>query len=75
MPDNTTTDTLMPDLEYDCPVCGAPMEVIDRFTLPGALASVEHVKVRCIIGHWFTPPTDSLVRTDSHPHPTRVMKT
>jgi len=49
-------------LEFDCPTCGAPMEVIGHFILRGVPADVEHVKVRCIIGHWFTPPTDSLAR-------------
>lgn len=44
--------------ELDCPGCGAPMEVIDRFTLYGVPAPVEHVKVRCVVGHWYTIPTD-----------------
>ena len=52
-------------LDLDCPTCGAPMEVIDRFTLPGVPTDVEHVKVRCIVGHWFTPPTDWLPATSS----------
>lgn len=34
-------------LEHDCPRCGAPIEVIDRFTLCGVPEDVEHVKVRC----------------------------
>jgi len=46
--------------EFDCPTCGAPTEVIDRFTLWGVPADVEHIKVRCVVGHWFTLPTDSL---------------
>ena len=48
--------------ELDCPGCGVPMEIIDRFTLSGAPMPVEHVKVRCRAGHWYTMPTDSLAR-------------
>ena len=46
--------------EYDCPSCGVPMEVIDRFILNGVPTPVEHVKVRCPIGHWYTIPTEWL---------------
>ena len=54
-------------LDYACPTCGVPMEVVDRFTLAGAPAPVEHVKVRCPSGHWFTIPTEWLaqVATDA----------
>jgi hypothetical protein len=51
---------------YDCPGCGAPMEIIDRFTLFGVPAPVEHVKVRCVVGHWYTIPTDWLASADRH---------
>ena len=52
-------------LQYACPSCGVPMEVVDRFTLAGAPGPVEHVKVRCPGGHWYTVPTEDLapVRT------------
>ena len=53
--------------ELDCPGCGAPMEIIDRFTLYGVPAPVEHVKVRCVVGHWFTIPTEWLARADRAP--------
>ena len=46
--------------DHDCPSCGAPTQVIDRFTLDGVPDPVEHVKVRCVIGHWFTIPADWL---------------
>jgi hypothetical protein len=52
----------MSTFELDCPTCAAPMEVIDRFTLWGVPSDVEHVKVRCVVGHWFTLPTDSLAQ-------------
>ena len=29
----------------ECPTCGLPAEIIDRFTLDGAPAPVEHVKL------------------------------
>jgi hypothetical protein len=46
------------------------MEIIDRFTLYGVPAPVEHVKVRCGVGHWYTIPTDWLARPDRDPrHP------
>jgi hypothetical protein len=51
----------MTTLKAGCPSCGAPMEIIDRFTLFGVPAPVEHVKVRCVAGHWYTTPTDWLV--------------
>ena len=52
--------------EYDCPTCGVPMEVIDRFSLRGAPAPVEHVKVRCPVGHWFMLPTEQLAEAGTH---------
>jgi hypothetical protein len=53
--------------ELDCPGCGAPMEITDRFTLHGVHAPVEHVKVRCCVGHWYTIPTDWLPRLSPPP--------
>jgi hypothetical protein len=44
----------------DCPTCALPAEVVDRFVLDGSPHPVEHVKLRCITGHWFTFPTDTL---------------
>ena len=61
-------------LDLDCPTCGAPMEVIDRFTLPGVPADVEHVKVRCILGHWFTPTTESMLKPGRNVRPTKVVR-
>jgi hypothetical protein len=51
----------------DCPSCGMPTEVIDRFTLTGVPAAAEHIKVRCVVGHWYTIPTDSIAPTDLEP--------
>jgi hypothetical protein len=42
----------------ECPTCGLPAEIIDRFTLGGAPAPVEHVKLFCVNRHWYTLPVD-----------------
>jgi hypothetical protein len=48
------------DLELtNCPECGAPAEVIDRFVLPSSDGPVEHVKTRCVTGPWFVVPAAS----------------
>jgi hypothetical protein len=39
-----------------CPDCGHPAEVVDRFLLQSTDGATEHVKTRCITGHWFTTP-------------------
>jgi hypothetical protein len=43
-----------------CPRCGLPATITDRFTLNGSPDPVEHVKLVCVVGHWFTPPIESL---------------
>jgi hypothetical protein len=50
----------------ECPTCGLPAEVTDRFTLGGAPGPVEHVKLVCVAGHRCTPPVDRLPATESH---------
>jgi hypothetical protein len=47
----------------ECPACGLPAEITDRFVLNGAPAPVEHVKVVCVMRHWFTIPVDLLAAT------------
>jgi hypothetical protein len=42
----------------ECPTCGLPAEIIDRFTLGGAPAPLEHVKLFCVNRHWYTLPVD-----------------
>jgi hypothetical protein len=54
----------------ECPACGLPAEITDRFVLNGAPAPVEHVRVGCVKRHWFTVPADQLAadeRTSSGP--------
>jgi hypothetical protein len=41
-----------------CPDCGLPAEVIDRAVLPSTDGTIEHVKTRCITGHWYLTPVD-----------------
>jgi len=76
--DNTgpTADDHDPLLE--CPTCGLPAEITDRFTLDGAPAPVEHVKLVCVGRHWYTLPVDQLAastavaaRTRLPPNPSR----
>ena len=43
-----------------CPDCGAPAEVVDRFALPSTDGDVEHVKLMCLVRHWFLLPTTAL---------------
>jgi hypothetical protein len=38
-----------------CPQCAQPAQIVDRFTLGSTDGPVEHVKVSCRDGHWFTP--------------------
>jgi hypothetical protein len=51
---------------FDCPTCGSPAEIIDRFVLGGAPGPVEHVKIACVQRHWYTLPVDhpALIRSD-----------
>jgi len=42
----------------DCPACGLPAEIVDRFTFEGSPHPVEHAKIMCLAGHWYTPPLD-----------------
>lgn len=51
----------------ECPACGLPAEITDRFVLNGAPAPLEHIKVVCVKRHWFTLPVDLLAA----PEPTR----
>lgn len=40
----------------DCPDCGLPAEVVARSVLPSTDGPIEHLKTRCITGHWFLTP-------------------
>ena len=60
-----------------CAQCGLPATITDRFTLNGSPEPVEHAKLVCVVGHWFTPPIEALPRprheprrvdANAHPH-------
>jgi hypothetical protein len=53
--DPWTSDSLR-----DCPACGLPTEVVERFTVDSSTRPVEHLKLVCVAGHWVTAPVDSL---------------
>lgn len=56
------------DLLLDCPTCGLPAEITDRFLLDGAPTPVEHVKLVCVTRHWYTLPVDHLsIARREHP--------
>jgi hypothetical protein len=52
----TTMDTTT------CPDCAAPAEVTDRSVLESTDGPIEHVKIRCVGGHWFLLSVASLRR-------------
>ena len=49
----------MPDTIL-CTQCGASARISERFRLDSTAGPVEHVKIGCERGHWFTPTVDSL---------------
>ena len=51
-----------------CPECDLPAQIVDRFTLVSTSGPVEHVKIVCLGGHWFTPESRE-VETFSSPVP------
>jgi hypothetical protein len=59
---------LEPGAIVDCPTCGLPAEIIDRFTLGGAPEPVEHVKVVCVRRHWYTLAVDMFLVSTARTH-------
>ena len=41
----------------DCPQCRAPAEIVARWVFESTDGPLEHVKVVCVLGHWFAMPT------------------
>jgi hypothetical protein len=58
--DKPDTSELTPGTLVNCPTCGLPAEIADRFTLGGAPGPVQHVKMVCTRRHWYTLPIDTL---------------
>ena len=50
-----------------CPQCGLPAAITDRFAFGSTSGSMEHVKIRCSDGHWFTLPEEALELTQPEP--------
>jgi hypothetical protein len=44
----------------NCPDCGLPAEVLDRFVLESTNGPVEHLRIRCVAGSPFLVPTSCL---------------
>jgi hypothetical protein len=44
-----------------CPECRQAAEVQWRTTLDSTSGPVEHLKIRCIAGHWFFLPASCLI--------------
>jgi hypothetical protein len=51
-----------------CPECDLPAQIVDRFTLQSTDGPIDHVKIACFGGHWFTPQANEL-ETFSAPVP------
>jgi hypothetical protein len=43
-----------------CPACDQPAEILDRFVLGSTSGPIEHVKIRCVLGHGFFMPVELL---------------
>jgi hypothetical protein len=68
----SSSDIKIPDDPLlNCPACGLPAEITDRFILDGVPTPVEHVKLVCVSGHWYTPPVDQLAWAEPDYQPAR----
>ncbi|HTJ33240.1 hypothetical protein [Dactylosporangium darangshiense] len=45
----------------DCPECGLPATKRSEGLLASTAGPVEHVRLRCVLGHWFLGPSDILL--------------
>jgi hypothetical protein len=43
-----------------CPVCDQPTEILRRDILESTSGPIEHVRIRCLVGHAFFMPTSLL---------------
>ena len=43
-----------------CPDCGVPAEITERFSLPSTDGPVDHIVLRCAVGHHFRMAADWL---------------
>jgi hypothetical protein len=47
---------------YDCPECALPATADPRGRYDSTSGPVDHVYVRCVLGHWFLGPVEMLLR-------------
>ena len=52
-----------------CPECGAPAEITFRTALESTDGPMEHVKIQCVLRHWFLMPTAMLADRLPSPRP------
>ena len=51
-----------PTLELvGCPTCNQPAEILRRVVLEGTDRPIEHVRIRCILGHGYFMPVELLL--------------
>jgi hypothetical protein len=55
---------------YDCPECALPATADPRGRCDSTSGPVDHVYVRCVVGHWFLGPVERLLRDANVPDPT-----
>jgi hypothetical protein len=46
---------------HDCPECALPATAAPRGSWASTDGRVEHVYVRCVSGHWFLGPAETLL--------------
>lgn len=63
-PSNHPVD--LPTIELTgCPACDQPTEILRRFVLESTGGPIEHVKIRCLLGHGFVMPVAMLRDLDA----------
>jgi hypothetical protein len=50
-----------------CPQCALPAEITDRFTLASTDGPLDHLKIGCRGGHWFTPLAEDVEALEMSP--------
>jgi hypothetical protein len=44
----------------DCPQCGAPAEITDRFWLDSNDGPIQHLQTICVSKHWLSPRAETV---------------
>jgi hypothetical protein len=56
---------------YDCPTCALPATATPRGRRQSTHGPVEHILLRCVLGHWFLGPAETLAGTAGTARPAR----